>query len=78
MGNWGDEDEAIERDPNASFWMLYVEGMAAPTHKHTTLEAAKAEAERLMQQPRAGRVYILKAEQVFERTAPPVVVRELT
>jgi hypothetical protein len=37
----------MDFEPNQPFWMVWNERGHAPTHKHITVEAARAEAERL-------------------------------
>lgn len=44
----------------SSFFMVYREGGASPTHRHTTEESAKQEAERIARESKA-RTFVLKA-----------------
>ena len=54
------------------FYMIHVEGLAVePTYKHTTLEEAMAEAERLICTT-GKRVYVLLAISVGEQPMPPI------
>ncbi len=52
------------------FWMCYVDGKGAPTHRHFTLQGAQTEAERLAHQ--TGRnVFVLQAFK-FVTVNPPI------
>ncbi len=57
------------------FWMLYAEGGRGPTHKHATYNSAYEEAERLVREENAGRVYVIEA--VAMARAADVVWEEL-
>ena len=53
------------------FWMCYVDGGGAPTHKHSQQALAMAEAERLSGE-KGQRVFVLKAEIFCERSPNPL------
>lgn len=52
-------------DERQTFWMLYADGHSTPTHRHGTIEQARAEAERLAEKLNC-RVYILQAVEEVE------------
>lgn len=57
---------------NGRFWLVWNDGPfgRVPTHKHSTQEAAKQEAERLATQNPGTRFWVMKA-QGFMRVARP-------
>jgi hypothetical protein len=60
---FGPEDKPAKRFEDQEFYMLHVEGGAAPTVKHATIGDARKEAERLVK--KEGKpVYLLKASDV--------------
>lgn len=80
MGSFVDSDGAKlpPADDRSDFWMLYAEGGGAPTTKHHEFRAAQAEAERIVGSNRnVARVYVLHADAVVERDAPPITVTML-
>ena len=60
---FGPEDKPAKRFEDQEFYMLHVEGGAAPTVKHATIGDARKEAERLVK--KEGKpVYLLQASNV--------------
>lgn len=60
-------------EERSDFWMLYAEGGGAPTQKHDDFRVARSEAVRIVSSNRSvARVYILHADAVVEREAPPI------
>lgn len=51
-----------EPEDGSGFWMVL--GSGTPTFKHTTLQSARSEAERLARQCPGTKFYILKAQSV--------------
>lgn len=59
------------------FWLCWVpQGTSTPKHKHATLEEAKAEAQRLVEQ-HGGSAYVLKAVGVAQRVTQPVAYEDI-
>ena len=53
------------------FWMVYLENGNSPTFRHSSVEAARQEAERLTRQT-GRRAYVLETRQAVELSEPPV------
>lgn len=60
---FGPEDKTAQQFEDQVFYMLHVEGGAAPTVKHATVEDARKEAERLVKKENKP-VYLLKSSNV--------------
>lgn len=60
---FGPEDKPAKKFEDQEFYMLHVEGGAAPTVKHATVEDARKEAERLVKKENKP-VYLLRASDV--------------
>lgn len=60
---FGPEDKTAQQFEDQVFYMLHVEGGAAPTVKHATIGDARKEAERLVKKENKP-VYLLKASDV--------------
>ena len=58
----------------AAFWLGWApKGTMVPNHRHATLEEAKAEASRLIENHGVTPVYVLQAVGVAHREIPPVL-----
>lgn len=53
------------------FWMVYLENGNSPTFRHSSVEAARQEAERLTRQT-GRRAFVLESKQAVELSEPPV------